>query len=81
MTKQFEAGKYAIIGKAAMPFCPLCQMRHTVLIVEHIVPVVDLRFIEKNKETGQLFSLFCICLCTDIIKYVVGFTGKMITRK
>lgn len=50
MTKQFEAGKYAIIGKAAMPFCPLCQMRHTVLIVEHIVPVVDLRFIEKKKR-------------------------------
>ena len=41
MTKQFEVGKYTIIGKAAMPFCPLFQMRHMVLIVERIVPVAE----------------------------------------
>lgn len=45
MTKQFEAGKYTIIGKAAMPFCPLCQKRHDVLIVERIVPVAEFVYI------------------------------------
>lgn len=45
MTKQFEAGKYAIIGKAAMPFCPLCQKRHDVLIVERIVPIAEFTYI------------------------------------
>lgn len=45
MTKQFEAGKYAIVGKAAMPFCPLCQVRHDVLIVERIVPVAEFVYV------------------------------------
>ena len=44
MTKQFEAGKYTIVGKAAMPFCPLCQVRHDVLIVERIVPVAEFTY-------------------------------------
>ena len=49
MTKQFEAGKYAIIGKVAMPFCPLCQKCHDVLLVEHIVPVAEFVYIVSCK--------------------------------
>lgn len=50
MTKQFEVGKYTIIGKAAMPFCLLCQNGHDVLIVERIVPVGEFTYVIGCKD-------------------------------